>query len=726
LGEATVSFSYPNELTEISTRGSIQNIYKYDAARGWLNSVQTPNGTINYSYDAAGNRTKVRITGKDGGNRETDYAYDELNRVNTVSRTGMGTLANYTYDAIGNVSQVTRANGVTSTYGYDDLHRLTSIQHKQGGTVLSQFQYALSADGKRNTLQEYLKYPAGQTVASVNRTVFYGYDAAGRLYAEQRQNTATLAAGGTQDKTSRTIWTYDKVGNRLTQAVSNYDGIGIDSPSILKSTFNTSYDYNSNDWLTKATSIRNDDSGESTFVTNFAYNANGSQTAVTSNVGKPEEKTTPYFYDFEQKLTRIGDTSDSVRNVYAYDADGNRIAESNTNASGTDVRNYLVDPNNSNSQIVEEYDGTGTLEEHYDWNDAELLREASLDTDTSTFVIHQPLTDAQNSTRQLLDGSGAISDLYAFDAWGNQQEAVGGAFNLYRYNGQRLDASGLYNLRARQYSSGIGRFLTHDPVMGYEGDPISLHRYMYASDDAVNFMDPSGLETLTGLTFGMSIHNSLQQINSDVQTGILQDVSDMFGGPDFSSMGIGLQLLQDWTGFDGQQALANLSRAALEEFFNLVLPQVGPPMPVTTVQAGMGMHGGPAVQGLNRLIYDILEDRGWHVTNIGGGIINPNTGSPFKEEGIPDPNWVPTGKRGRPKGMVFADITAEKNGRRLRIQTVDVDSLGRLTEREAENAAAIKRRKPEDFLILIPKLSKVAEDGVSLIKWGRLKRLIRE
>jgi len=200
LGEATVSFSYPNELTKISTRGSIQNIYKYDAARGWLNSVQTANGTINYSYDAAGNRTKVRITGKDGGNRETDYAYDELNRVSTVSRTGMGTLANYSYDAVGNVSQITRANGVISTFGYDDLHRLTSIQHKQGTTVLSQFQYALSADGRRNTLQEYLKYPTGQPVASVNRTVFYGYDNAGRLNAEQRQSTSTLTAGRNRRK----------------------------------------------------------------------------------------------------------------------------------------------------------------------------------------------------------------------------------------------------------------------------------------------------------------------------------------------------------------------------------------------------------------------------------------------------------------------------------------------------------------------------------------------
>jgi len=380
---------------------------------------------------------------------------------------------------------VVHVNGVKSIFGYDDLHRLTSIQHKQGATVLSQFQYALSADGKRNTLQEYLKYPAGQTVTSVSRTVFYGYDNAGRLNAEQRQSTSMLAAGGTIQNTARTLWAYDKVGNRLTQSVSNYDGIGIDAPSVLKSTFNTNYNYNNNDWLTSTTSMKHDDSGESTFVTNFEHNANGSQSAVTTNVGTSDEKKTPYFYDFEQKLTNVGTPTDTVKHAYAYDADDNRIMESNNSASGMDVRNYLVDPNNSYAQVVEEYNNGSILLSHYDWNESELLREANLNEDTSTFVIHQPLADAQNSMRQLLDGSGAISDVYAFDAWGNQQEAFGGAFNPYRYNMQRLDVNGLYYLRERQYASGLGRFISQDLFEGVEDEPVTLHHYLYCGGDPI-------------------------------------------------------------------------------------------------------------------------------------------------------------------------------------------------------------------------------------------------
>lgn len=63
-------------------------------------------------------------------------------------------MATYIYDAIGNVLQVLRANGVQSIFGYDDLHRLTAFQHKKGAEVLSRFNYALNANGKRNTLQD--------------------------------------------------------------------------------------------------------------------------------------------------------------------------------------------------------------------------------------------------------------------------------------------------------------------------------------------------------------------------------------------------------------------------------------------------------------------------------------------------------------------------------------------------------------------------------------------
>ncbi len=58
--------------------------------------------------------------------------------------------------------------------------------------------------------------------------------------------------------------------------------------------------------------------------------------------------------------------------------------------------------------------------------------------------------------------------------------------NPFRYSGYQYDwETGLYYLKARYYSPGLGRFLTMDPVIG-------VNRYMYADNNPVNMVDLSG------------------------------------------------------------------------------------------------------------------------------------------------------------------------------------------------------------------------------------------
>ena len=67
--------------------------------------------------------------------------------------------------------------------------------------------------------------------------------------------------------------------------------------------------------------------------------------------------------------------------------------------------------------------------------------------------------------------------------------------------GERFDADdGLYQLRARYYDPAGGRFLSRDPFDGRPQSPVSLHRYLYANADPVNFNDPTGRETLLNIT----------------------------------------------------------------------------------------------------------------------------------------------------------------------------------------------------------------------------------
>ena len=90
--------------------------------------------------------------------------------------------------------------------------------------------------------------------------------------------------------------------------------------------------------------------------------------------------------------------------------------------------------------------------------------------------------------------------------------------------------------------------------------------------------------------------------------------------------------------------------------------------------------------GATREVQAELKARGWRVTH--GGALG--------EEYIPGP--------GRARlGSAYPDITAVKNGRTLRINTIDTLSDGLTpTAREAANAAKI-RRLTGGHVLLVPK-----------------------
>ncbi|MGI8690096.1 MAG: RHS repeat-associated core domain-containing protein [Thermomicrobiales bacterium] len=60
-----------------------------------------------------------------------------------------------------------------------------------------------------------------------------------------------------------------------------------------------------------------------------------------------------------------------------------------------------------------------------------------------------------------------------------------------RYTGAYLDSTGLYKMGARYYDPARGRFTQLDPLG---------NGYVYASDNPVNFIDPSGLDECSSTT----------------------------------------------------------------------------------------------------------------------------------------------------------------------------------------------------------------------------------
>ena len=64
---------------------------------------------------------------------------------------------------------------------------------------------------------------------------------------------------------------------------------------------------------------------------------------------------------------------------------------------------------------------------------------------------------------------------------------------LFQYTGKLLDEStGLYYEGARYYDPTTGRFITEDSYNGTLTDPLSQNRYLYAEDNPMRYVDPTG------------------------------------------------------------------------------------------------------------------------------------------------------------------------------------------------------------------------------------------
>jgi RHS repeat-associated protein len=124
--------------------------------------------------------------------------------------------------------------------------------------------------------------------------------------------------------------------------------------------------------------------------------------------------------------------------------------------------------------------------------------------------------DGLGSVRYVADDDGHVVDTYTYDAFGilteRKARTFGGTWalfdisqpetpptattptvNYYRYTGEQWDPDlGMYYLRARYYNPQIGRFWTMDSFEGSSQDPLSLQKYLYAADNPVNNIDPSG------------------------------------------------------------------------------------------------------------------------------------------------------------------------------------------------------------------------------------------
>jgi RHS repeat-associated protein len=83
-----------------------------------------------------------------------------------------------------------------------------------------------------------------------------------------------------------------------------------------------------------------------------------------------------------------------------------------------------------------------------------------------------------------------VKTTYTNDLFGNVTVSGETSDNPFQYTGGENDGTGLYYYRARNYSPGLQRFISEDPV-GLAG---GINQFAYVGNDPLNHIDPDGLE----------------------------------------------------------------------------------------------------------------------------------------------------------------------------------------------------------------------------------------
>jgi RHS repeat-associated protein len=430
--------------------------YEYDVMDRRVAKVDPAGATERYEYDATGNVTRV----VDRKGQMTIHDYDLLGR-RVSSRYADGTSTAFTYDAGGRLIRAV-ADADTILLEYDARDRLTAET-----TVLGTTHYGWDAAGRRATVTRpdgrtvaYAHDPAGRLTHVVDgpRRVELEYDAQGRRRRlrlpggvdaayeyDDGGRLKTLTYGRADQPVGALAYGYDEVDRRVTVTGS------LASVLLPEPVESALYDAANRPLRVGDRSL--------------SFDANGNLTHVTGPSG-----TRAFAWDALDRL--LTTTTDSGTTSFAYDALGRRTARND--GDGLAMFSYDI------TDVVEDVTMTG--ERAY-------VRGTTPD---ELFAVgdETPIVDGLGSIVRVLDADGRVRDVLGYEPFGRTVSSTAAPLR-YGFTGRERDGDDLYYYRARYYHAGLGRFVSEDPL----GLAAGVNAYVYAFNDPVNVVDPTGLRT---------------------------------------------------------------------------------------------------------------------------------------------------------------------------------------------------------------------------------------
>lgn len=455
--------------------------------------------TSTWTYgNSAASKNVGKLVSVAGPSSSRSYIYDSLGRLaNTTYNIDMQSfVVSQTYDSFSRPDILTYPATTAYSQGFKIKHIYNANGYLDQVKAVGSGKVYWNAD-EMNARGIVTSHFLNDGVIAVSKAV---NDANGWIEGILSNNTGTGVA------IQHTGYTFDNVGNILSRTdylqanvaeTFTYDNLDRLTGSTVTGLAPKSFTYNALGNITSKTGV-----GAYTYGTcnagphavcqagtaSYTYDGNGNMVSgdgrniTYAPYNKPilitkGSDTVAFTYNADRsRVLKV--VNNDLRTIYVgLGAEGGVLFEKETNTSGSEDRHFIY----ANGQVVAVHVAQGTVTHN-------------------EFYHHDHL----GSIEAISDDSGneLTTKRHSYDAWGQYRNPTGWTDNPpaatpvpgnFGFTGhEMLESVGLIHMNGRVYDPKLGRFLSPDSHVQFEGDLQSYNRYTYVNNNPLRYTDPSG------------------------------------------------------------------------------------------------------------------------------------------------------------------------------------------------------------------------------------------